>query len=63
MLSLIPTAAATTVGPYAALMAVGFLVGVYGHVAKSRLLILIGIMIVGAVSAYFAFGVAKIGTT
>jgi hypothetical protein len=62
VLSLIPLAAATTVGPYAVVMAVGFLVGVYGHVIKSRLLILIGIVIVGAVSAYFAFGVAKVGT-
>jgi hypothetical protein len=61
MLSLLPTAAATSVGPYAVLMAIGFVVGVYGHVIKSRLLILIGILIVGAVSAYFAFGVAKVG--
>ncbi|HZU61898.1 MAG TPA: hypothetical protein VE983_13095 [Solirubrobacteraceae bacterium] len=62
MLSLIPTAAATTVGPYAAVMAGGFLIGVFGHVIKSRLLILIGIIIVGAVSAYFAFGVGKLGS-
>ncbi len=62
MLSLIPTAAATTVGPYAIAMAVGFIIGVYGHVIKSRLLILVGIAIVGAVSAYFAFGVAKVGS-
>ncbi|HZU61302.1 MAG TPA: hypothetical protein VE983_10070 [Solirubrobacteraceae bacterium] len=61
MLSLIPTAAATSVGPYAAVMAVGFLIGVFGHVIKSRLLTLVGILIVGAVSAYFAFGVAKVG--
>ncbi len=62
MLSLIPLAAATTVGPYAVVMAVGFLIGVYGHVIKSRLLILVGIVMVGGVSAYFAFGVAKIGS-
>jgi hypothetical protein len=31
-------------------------------VIKSRLLILVGIAIVGAVSAYFAFGVAKVGS-
>lgn len=61
MLPPIPTAAATTVGPYAVAMVVGFVVGVYGHVIKSRLLILIGILIVGAVSAYLAFGVAKVG--
>jgi hypothetical protein len=62
VLSLIPTAAATTIGPYAVAMGVGFFIGVYGHVIKSRLLILVGILIVGAVSAYFAFGVAKVGS-
>jgi hypothetical protein len=60
MLRLIPAAAPTSVGPYATAMAVGFLIGVFGHVIKSRLLILTGILIVGGVSAYFAFGVAKI---
>jgi hypothetical protein len=59
---LIPVLAAVTdkLGPYAIVMGVGFLVGVYGHVIKSRTLILIGIALVGGVSAYFAFFVAKI---
>jgi hypothetical protein len=48
-------------GPYAAVMGFGFLIGVFGHVIKSRTLILTGIVIVGAVSAYFAFFVAKVG--
>jgi hypothetical protein len=61
MLPLLPAAAPTSIGPYAAAMAVGFLIGVFGHVIKSRLLILTGIVIVGAVSAYVAFGVAKLG--
>ena len=47
-------------GPYAVVMGVGFLVGVYGHVIKSRTLILIGIALVGAVSIYFTFFVAKV---
>jgi hypothetical protein len=47
-------------GPYAAVMGVGFLIGVYGHVIKSRTLILIGIAMVGAVSIYFTFFVAKV---
>jgi hypothetical protein len=37
------------------------LIGIFGHVIKSRLVILTGIFIVGAVSAYVAFGVAKLG--
>jgi hypothetical protein len=41
-------------------MAVGFLIGVFGHVIKSRALILTGILIVGVVSAFIAFAVAKI---
>jgi hypothetical protein len=60
MLPLIPAAAPTTVGPYATVLAVGFLIGVFGHVIKSKLLILTGILIVGAMSAYFAFAVAKV---
>jgi hypothetical protein len=41
-------------------MAVGFLIGVFGHVIKSRPLILMGILIVGGVSGYVAFGLAKL---
>jgi hypothetical protein len=46
--------------PYAIAMGVGFAIGVYGHIIKSRPVILTGILIVGALSAYFAFAVAKI---
>jgi hypothetical protein len=60
MLRLIPATAPTSVTPYAITMAVGFLIGVYGHVAKSRLLIITGIGIVGAVSAFILFVVAKV---
>jgi hypothetical protein len=35
-------------------------VGVIGHIIRSRPLIITGIVIVGAVSAYFAFVVAKV---
>jgi hypothetical protein len=58
---LIPAAAPTSVAPYAVAMAVGFLIGVFGHINKSRPLIIAGILIVGVVSAYIAFGVAKVG--
>lgn len=61
MTPLLPAAAPTSVTPYAVAMAVGFLVGVIGHINKSRPLIIAGIFIVGAVSAYVAFGVAKVG--
>jgi hypothetical protein len=61
VLHLIPATAPTSVTPYAVAMGVGFLIGIFGHINKSRLLILTGILIVGAVSAYIAFGVAKLG--
>ncbi len=50
-----------SVGPYAAVMALGFLIGVFGHIIRSRLLIVTGIIIIGVLSAYFAFVVAKVG--
>jgi hypothetical protein len=58
--SLLLAAVTDKVGPYAAVMGVGFLIGVFGHVIKSRPLILTGILIVGVISAYFAFVVAKV---
>ena len=61
MLPPIPASAPTSVTPYAVAMAVGFLVGVIGHINKSRPLIVAGIIIVGAVSAYVLFGVARVG--
>lgn len=53
-------AASDNLAPYAVVMGVGFLVGIYGHVIKSRTVILIGIALVGGVSAYFVFFVAKV---
>ena len=60
MAILLPLATSTNLGPYAAAMGFGFLIGVWGHVIRSRALILTGILIVGVVSAYFAFVVGKV---
>jgi hypothetical protein len=57
---MVPAALTTKIGPYAAVMAFGFLVGVFGHVIRSRMLIITGIVVVGALSAYIVFGLAKI---
>jgi hypothetical protein len=35
-------------------LALGFLIGILGHVIRSRTLIITGILVIGAVSAYFA---------
>ncbi len=38
-----------------AAMVFGLLVGVFGHIIRSRTLIVTGILIIGLVSAYFAW--------
>jgi hypothetical protein len=38
---------------FIAIMALGVLVGTFGHVMKSKPVILFGILLVGAVSTYF----------
>jgi cytochrome c oxidase subunit IV len=45
---------------FSAVMVVGLLVGVFGHIIKSRLLIITGIVLIGFVSVYFAVFVAKV---
>jgi hypothetical protein len=58
---MLPLATATsTLAPYALALAVGFAVGIAGHVTRSRLLILTGILIVGTVAVYFTFVVGKL---
>ena len=47
-------------GGLSAIMAVGLVIGVFGHIIKSRLLIVIGIGLIGAVSVYFGVFVAKV---
>jgi hypothetical protein len=43
-----------------AAMVVGLLIGTFGHIIRSRFLIVIGIAVVGAVSVYFGVFVAKV---
>ena len=45
-----PLAIAAGYPPYLVAMAVGFLVGTFGHVIKSTIVILLGIAIIGATS-------------
>lgn len=40
---------------FVAALVFGLLVGVFGHVIRSRTLIVTGILIIGLVSAYFAW--------
>lgn len=43
-----------------AVMVFGLVIGVVGHMTRSRTLIVAGIVIIGGVSAYFGFVVAKV---
>ncbi len=40
---------------FIAVLVAGLLVGIYGHLIRSRALILVGILVIGLVSAYFSF--------
>jgi hypothetical protein len=43
-----------------AVLVFGLVVGLFGHLINSRTLILTGILIIGGVSAYFAFGFSHV---
>lgn len=46
-------AAAAHLGLLGPLLIIGFLVGIYGHMSRSRTLILCGIAVIAVVSLYF----------
>jgi hypothetical protein len=52
---LLAAASPPPLGAIAGAVAAGALVGVLGHIVRSRLLILVGIIVIAAVSAYFSF--------
>jgi hypothetical protein len=45
----------TQVTLFVVILAVGAVVGVFGHIISSRLMILTGILIIGLSTAYFSF--------
>jgi hypothetical protein len=45
----------TQLTAFVVVLVFGLVVGVFGHLAHSRVLILTGILIIGLVSAYFSF--------
>jgi hypothetical protein len=40
-------------GPLGVLLALGFVIGVFGHIYKSKPTIIFGIFVVGVISTYF----------
>jgi hypothetical protein len=47
--------ASSHLGAFTAVLAFGLIVGIVGHLAKSRTLIITGILVIGLASAYFSF--------
>jgi hypothetical protein len=47
-----PAAATSHLGLFAVVLLVGFAIGVFGHIIRSRLLILAGIAVIAFVSLY-----------
>jgi hypothetical protein len=48
-------------GVFAAATALGFLIGIFGHIINSRPLIITGILVIGVVSAYYVFALQPAG--
>ena len=58
---LVPAALPARVAPYVAVIAAGFVLGIVGHMIRSRTLILAGILIVGTVSVIVGFVIGRLG--
>jgi hypothetical protein len=55
VLLLVLAASSSHLGLFTAALAVGLVIGVFGHIIHSRTLIITGILVIGIVSAYFSF--------
>jgi hypothetical protein len=55
VISLLLATATAPVGAVIAVLVVGLVIGVFGHIINSRTLIITGIAVIGLVSAYFSF--------
>jgi hypothetical protein len=49
-------------GLFGGVMVLGLITGVFGHVIKSRALIVAGILVIGLASVYFSFILQPTGT-
>ncbi len=53
MLLLALTVRASHLGAFAALVALGFVIGIAGHIVRSRTMVITGILVIGMVTAYY----------
>jgi dolichyl-phosphate-mannose--protein O-mannosyl transferase len=47
------TVRASHLGAFAALVALGFVIGIAGHIVRSRTMVITGILVIGMVTAYY----------
>jgi F0F1-type ATP synthase assembly protein I len=55
VIALIVATASSHLGLFTAVLALGLVIGVLGHIIHSKPLIIAGILVIGLVSAYFSF--------
>jgi hypothetical protein len=55
VIALIAAATSSHIGLFTALLALGLVIGIFGHIIKSRPLIITAILMIGLISAYFSF--------
>ena len=55
MVKLVLAVQSSHLAAFTAALAAGFLIGVAGHIIRSRTLIITGILVIGLASAYFSF--------
>ncbi|HTX45966.1 MAG TPA: hypothetical protein VMD48_06805 [Solirubrobacteraceae bacterium] len=55
MLTLVLAVVSSNLGVFIPVLVAGVVIGVFGHIIKSNWLIILGILIIGLVSAYFSF--------
>jgi hypothetical protein len=55
VLALVLAVVSSNLGVFIPVLVAGVVIGVFGHIIKSNWLIILGILIIGLVSAYFSF--------
>jgi hypothetical protein len=55
VVALVLAVASSHLGLFTAMLVIGVAIGVFGHIIKSTWLIILGILVIGLVSAYFSF--------
>jgi len=56
VIALAVTIKSSHLGLFAAVIALGFVVGTFGHIIRSRALILTGILVIALASSFYVFG-------